>query len=190
MPSHLIDKMKKNSVNKFYKKYKNSLFKNFNNLDINNFNKLAEILKNLKKNKVILFGNGGSASIVSHVALDLVNVCNIKSIHFNEASIITCYANDYGYEHSVTQSLKKFLEIGDVVILISSSGESKNMINAARFIKKNNNLLITFTGFNKNNQLKKVGDINFWVNSKIYNIVENIHQCWLLMLVDYIKFIK
>ena len=64
------------------------------------------------------------------------------------------------------------------------------MINAARFIKKNKNLLITFTGFNKNNQLKKIGDINFWVNSRIYNIVENIHQCWLLMLVDYIKFIK
>jgi D-sedoheptulose 7-phosphate isomerase len=90
----------------------------------------------------------------------------------------------------VTQSLKNFLEIGDVVILISSSGESKNMINAARFTKKNKNLLITFTGFNKNNQLKNIGDVNFWVNSKIYNIVESIHQSWLLMLVDYIKFIK
>ena len=182
--------MKKISFNKFYKNYKNSFFKSFHNLNINNFNKLADILKNLKKNKVILFGNGGSASIVSHVALDLVNVCNIKSIHFNEASIITCYANDYGYENSVTQSLKNFLEIGDVVILISSSGESKNMINAARFTKKNKNLLITFTGFNKNNQLKNIGDVNFWVNSKIYNIVESIHQSWLLMLVDYIKFIK
>ena len=89
--------MKKKFFNKFYKNYKNSFFESFNNLDINNFNELADILKSLKKNKVILFGNGGSASIVNHVALDLVNVCNIKAIHFNEASIITCYANDYGY---------------------------------------------------------------------------------------------
>ena len=182
--------MKKKTFNKFYKNYKNSFFKSFNSLDVNNFNKLVNILINLGKNKVILFGNGGSASIVSHVTLDLINVCNIKSIHFNEPSIITCYANDYGYEHSVTQSLKKFLDAGDVVFLISSSGESKNMINAARFVKKNKNLLITFTGFHKNNQLKNIGDINFWVNSKIYNIIENIHQSWLLMLVDYIKLIK
>jgi D-sedoheptulose 7-phosphate isomerase len=182
--------VKKKTFNKFYKNYKNSFFKSFNSLDVNNFNKLVNILINLGKNKVILFGNGGSASIVSHVTLDLINVCNIKSIHFNEPSIITCYANDYGYEHSVTQSLKKFLDAGDVVFLISSSGESKNMINAARFVKKNKNLLITFTGFHKNNQLKNIGDINFWVNSKIYNIIENIHQSWLLMLVDYIKLIK
>ena len=181
---------KKKTLHKFYKNYRNSFFKCFGELDIKNFDKLASILKNLKRNKVILFGNGGSASIVSHVALDLVNICNIKSIHFNEASLITCYANDYGYENSIKQSLTKFLEIGDVVILISSSGESKNMINAAKFLKKNKNLLVTFTGFNKNNHLKKIGDINFWANSKIYNIVENIHQTWLLMLVDYIKLIK
>jgi len=182
--------MKIKPINNFYKDYKKAFFKSFNNLDINNFKELADLLKNLKRNKVILFGNGGSASIVSHVALDLVNVCDIKSIHFNEASLITCYANDYGYENCVTQSLKKFLEVGDVVVLISSSGESKNIINAARFIKKSKNMLITFTGFNKNNRLKSIGDINFWVNSKTYNIVENIHQSWLLMLVDYIKFVK
>jgi D-sedoheptulose 7-phosphate isomerase len=182
--------MKIKCFNNFYKNYKKSFFKSFNNLDIKNFKELTDILKNLKRNKVILFGNGGSASIVNHVALDLVNVCDIKSVHFNEPSLITCYANDYGYENCATQSLKIFLDVGDVVVLISSSGESKNMINAARFIKKNKNLLITFTGFNKNNRLKSFGDINFWVNSKKYNIVENIHQSWLLMLVDYIKFVK
>ena len=70
------------------------------------------------------------------------------------------------------------------MILISSSGESENVINAAKFCKKNKIKLITFTGFNKNNRLKKIGDLNFWVNSKKYNFVENTHQTWLLSVVD------
>jgi D-sedoheptulose 7-phosphate isomerase len=178
------------NFNHFYSNYKKNFIKNFISLKSENFLKAIKILRNIKNKKILIFGNGGSSSIASHASLDLTNVCNIKSLHFNDPSLITCYANDYGYENLITQSLKKFLEKEDVVILISSSGESKNMINAARFTKKNKNLLITFTGFNKNNQLKNIGDINFWVNSKTYNIVESIHQSWLLMLVDYIKFIK
>ena len=75
----------------------------------------------------------------------------------------------------------------DLVILISSSGQSKNVINAAKFCKRNKIKLVTFTGFNKNNKLKKLGVLNFWVNSKKYNFVENIHQTWLLSIVDKIK---
>ena len=61
------------------------------------------------------------------------------------------------------------------------------MINAAKLAKKNKIFkVITFTGFNKNNSLKKIGDINLWINSKAYNFVENTHQLWLLALVDLI----
>ncbi len=73
---------------------------------------------------------------------------------------------------------------GDIVVLISSSGESQNMINAAKLVKKKRIKLITFTGFSSSNKLKKLGDINFWVDSKVYNHIENIHQFWLLMLSD------
>ena len=73
---------------------------------------------------------------------------------------------------------------GDLIILISSSGESKNMINAANYCRINKIKLITFTGFNKNNKVSKLGDLNFWVNSKKYNYVENIHQTWLLSIID------
>ena len=65
------------------------------------------------------------------------------------------------------------------------------MINAAITAKKKKfNKIITLTGFNKNNKLKKLGDLNLWVNSKEYNIVENTHQIWLLMIVDMIKKLK
>ena len=91
--------------------------------------------------------------------------------------------NDYGYEEWIKKSLDKFGQKQDIVILISSSGMSKNMINAINK-KKRYKSIITFTGFSKSNKLKNLGDINFYVNSSKYNYVENVHQCWLLSLVD------
>ena len=77
---------------------------------------------------------------------------------------------------------------GDIVILVSSSGKSKNIINAAKFTKKNRNILITLTGLDEKNPLKKLGDINFFVKSKNYNVVESIHLIILLSIVE--KLIK
>ena len=76
------------------------------------------------------------------------------------------------------------------MILISSSGNSDNMIEAVKYAKKNKLRVITFTGFNKNNELSKMSKINIWIDSKIYNFVENSHQILLLLLVDWIKKIK
>ena len=67
---------------------------------------------------------------------------------------------------------------------ISSSGKSENMVNAANYARKNQISVVTFTGFDINNPLKAIGDINFWVDSKAYNIVEMIHQIWLLSVCD------
>ena len=76
---------------------------------------------------------------------------------------------------------------GDVFIAISSSGKSKNIINGCSSAReKKFSKIITFSGFDKNNPLKKCGDLNFWVDSRAYNMVENIHQFWLLCLVDLI----
>ena len=71
-----------------------------------------------------------------------------------------------------------------MVIIISSSGKSKNVLQAAKICKKKKILFYTLTGFSKSNPLKKMGNINLWVNSKAYNVVENIHQIWLLSIVD------
>ena len=72
----------------------------------------------------------------------------------------------------------------DLIILISSSGESKNMINAAQLCNKRKLNLVTFTGFKASNKLKKYGYLNFWAKSTIYNHIENVHQYWLLLLTD------
>lgn len=176
------------SINKkFLNEYKSLYLDVFNNQAI--YNVVIEIsnhLKKVKKNnkKVIIVGNGGSSSIASHVSVDLIKVVGIKSVNFNEHNLITCLTNDYGQERWVQKALEMYLEKKDLVILISSSGKSPNMINAAKFVKKHKNYLITCTGFSNNNPLSKYGDVSMWINSKSYNVVENMHQVLLLMAAD------
>lgn len=165
------------------------------NKDFNeNVLKTVAVLARIKKNKkkVLIFGNGGSAAIASHVSLDLTNVNGVCCQNCNDSSLITCLSNDFGYDNWVTKSMTFYHKPGDLVILISSSGNSKNMIKAAKILKKNKkNFLITFTGFSKKNTLKKLGNVNFWVNSSNYNKIENLHQYWLLLIVDLMaKFYK
>ena len=170
-------------IKDYLNRYKSSLFKT----DVSHeLIKMKEILLRIKENgkKVIIAGNGGSAAIASHVAVDFTKQGGIRAINFNEADLITCFANDYGYEHWVAKAVEFYGDEGDMVILISSSGNSMNMVNAARSSKKLGLEVITFTGFDINNPLKQEGAINIWLDSKAYNVVENTHQIWLLMVCD------
>ena len=142
------------------------------------------ILKIKKKNKVILAGNGASATISSHVSVDLTKSVGIRAINFNEAGLLTCFSNDYGYEDWIKKALEFYSMPGDVLILISSSGNSRNIINAAKIAKKLNLILITLSGFSKKNQLRKKGAINFYVESNNYNVVESIHLITLLQIIE------
>ena len=149
------------------------------------FKKVASLIKkNSKRNKIIICGNGGSSSIASHVATDITKILNKKTLTFADDNLITCYANDYGYENWTLELMKIYLEPKDLVILISSSGMSQNIVNAAKYIKTKKNMLITLTGFNKKNKLKKYGNINVWVDSKKYNIIEMVHHIFLVAIID------
>jgi len=175
----------KNYSNNFIKKLESSS----NNFLYKNLVKVKKILLLKKKNKknVFIVGNGGSASIASHFSVDLTKNAKVKCINFNEANLITCFANDFGYENWLAKALKFYAKKNDGLILISSSGSSQNMINAAKVAKDIGiEPIITFTGNKKNNILSRHADINFWVDSKAYNYIENIHQIWLLSLVDMI----
>ena len=155
--------------------------------------KIKDVLLNIKKKnkKVLIFGNGGSAAIQSHVSVDLTKNTKIKVFNFNEADLLTCFSNDYGYEKWVEKTIDFYADSGDVVILISSSGKSQNMLNACKASRRKKiSKIITFTGDKKNNPLSKLGDINLWVDSNIYNHIENTHQIWLLSICDLIKLNK
>ena len=136
--------------------------------------------------KVLIFGNGGSAAIASHVSVDLTKNARIRAVNFNESDLITCFSNDYGFERWVEKSVDFYADKKDCLILISSSGKSKNMINACKAAKRKKIKIISFTGHSKNNPLSKISDLSLWINSKAYNFIENTHQVWLLTICDLI----
>jgi D-sedoheptulose 7-phosphate isomerase len=169
----------------FLSNYWLEIFKKLNLVNYSNFFILKKkIISMNKNNKIIFIGNGGSASISSHLATDFTKITKKRAVCFNEPNLITCFANDYGYENWAQKALEFYSIPGDIIILISSSGKSKNLINACLFAKKNKYFVSTFTGFKKNNHLSRIGNINFWVDSKKYNIVEMVHHTWLVALVD------
>ena len=106
-------------MNNYFDKYFNKLSKFLINFNQNEFSEIIKILKKIKKNKkkVILVGNGGSAAIASHVSVDFNKMCKIRAINFNEADLITCFSNDYGYENWVKEALKFYADKGDLFII-------------------------------------------------------------------------
>jgi D-sedoheptulose 7-phosphate isomerase len=138
---------------------------------------------------IIILGNGGSSSIASHITQDYTKKMNKRSFTFSDASRLTCYSNDYGYENAYKQFLKEFVVVGKtLVILISSSGNSSNILNCADWCEDNSVDTVTLTGFDKNNLLKtKLMNnrrLNYWVDSDDYGIVECAHMIYLHMVVE------
>lgn len=169
----------------YFERYRRSIF---DNEVTSRLIDLKDLMKasHASSKRVIIAGNGGSAAIASHCAVDLTKNAGIRCVNFNEPSLITCLANDFGYEHWLEKGLELYADKGDLVILISSSGKSPNMVFAADYARSNGFTLVTFTGFDATNPLRKRGHLNFWVNSRAYNIIEMTHQVWLLAVCDLI----
>ncbi len=145
--------------------------------------------QNLKKKngKIILLGNGGSASSASHLLVDFTKNAKLKAINFNEISLITAFSNDYGYENYISEALKFYCKKNDIVVFMSVSGNSPNLVNALKYCNSKKIEAITFSGCKKNNYLFKNGKINIHINSMAYNIVECIHLMLLTYIVDCLK---
>jgi len=176
-------------MNEFFKKFTKMYVDAIKqDIDFNDLSKTIDLIEDCAKSKgkLIFAGNGGSAAMASHVAVDFTKNAGIRSINFNEADLITCFANDFGYENWVKEALNFYADENDLVFLISSSGNSMNMVNAAKFCERKKINFVTLTGFSKNNNLSLHGNIKFWVDSKEYNIVEMTHHIILLLLVDYV----
>jgi len=180
-------------MNKFIKNYTTDLkdlLEETISYNINYIKTLKDNIINCKKNnqKIILLGNGGSSATCSHVSVDLTKNAEIRAVNFNEYDLITCFANDFGHENWMAQALRVYSDKKDFVILLSASGESKNILNAASWLKKNKIKFATFSGMKKNNSIKvqNKNNINIWVNSMSYNKVEILHHYILLMIIDLI----
>ncbi len=148
----------------------------------------AEMLRTVQRNgkKVIFAGNGASATIASHCALDFTKQGGIRSVCFNEAAILTAYGNDYGYEWWISKAMEHYADEGDLAFLISSSGKSPNILRAAEYARSHGLQVITLSGFDAANPLRALGHVNLWCNSRSYNTVETAHMLWLVALCDLI----
>ena len=147
---------------------------------------INEQLIRIKENdlSVYVVGNGGSAGIASHVVNDLVNIGKLKAHSFHDISLLTCMANDYGYKNVYSEPLRIMIKSDDILIAISSSGESENIINSTDTAKKNGAYVITFSGFKLDNRLREKGDINIYLSSDDYGFVEYGHAFILHNITD------
>lgn len=139
---------------------------------------------NKKKGIVYVIGNGGSAGIASHFCNDLVKALHIGAQTLYDSNLLTCIANDLGYEHIFSFPLDKLLTENDLLIAISSSGKSPNILNGAKIAKEKNAGLITLSGFQSTNPLRLMGNINFWINQSDYGLVEASHFFLLHSVID------
>ncbi len=136
------------------------------------------------KSHVYVIGNGGSAGIASHMAVDLLNMSKIKAHTLYDLSTLTCIANDYGYENVFSKPLDVLLEKGDILLAISSSGTSLNILNAVNAANKKGVYVLTLSGFLKDNPLRKLGTQNIWLDSCDYGVVEIGHAFILHNIAD------
>lgn len=126
--------------------------------------------------KLIFIGNGGSAAISSHMSTDFWKNGGIRAIAFNDSSLLTCVGNDYGYPYIFEKPIEMFADQQDVLIAISSSGRSENILRGAKAARSKGCRIITLSGFDGDNPLSGMGDLNFYVPSGQYGAVEVLHH--------------
>jgi D-sedoheptulose 7-phosphate isomerase len=127
------------------------------------------------RNRVMFVGNGGSAAICSHMATDWMKNGGFHALSFNDGSMLTCLGNDLGYEQVFAKQVEMQAHPGDLLVAISSSGNSVNILNAVAAARDRGASVITMSGFKPDNKLRQLGDVNFYVPDQSYGFVEISH---------------
>lgn len=141
----------------------------------------------IKNKQVFFIGNGGSAGIAEHMTTDFMKNAEIHARSMFSTTVLTCFGNDYGYEKIFSNQLDLLAQKEDILVAISSSGNSSNIINAIKTMKNKKGIILTFTGFKNDNKVKALGDYNIYVPIEEYGIVETIHQAILQHAIDELK---
>jgi len=130
-----------------------------------------------QQKKVIFIGNGGSAAVASHQAIDYWRNGGFPAIAFNDGALLTCISNDFGYEQVFSKPIATFAQLGDVLFAISSSGQSPNILAGAQQGSQMGCHVITLSAFKPDNPLRQSGDLNFYVPTMAYGFAEIAHLC-------------
>jgi D-sedoheptulose 7-phosphate isomerase len=125
--------------------------------------------------KLMFVGNGGSASIASHMAIDFSKNAGLPAMAFNDGVTLTCLGNDLGYDQVFARQIEMYGKAEDVLLAISSSGNSANILNAVAAARRLHLPVLTFSGFQAENKLRRLGDWNLYVPSSEYGFVEIVH---------------
>lgn len=134
--------------------------------------------------RVSFIGNGGSNAICSHMMEDFMKIAGKQTLNFSDSALITCFSNDYGYEYALAKWIDFTFQKGDVLVAISSSGESANILNAVAKHTELGGQVITLSGFDPENSLSRKGDVNMVTPIRNYGIVECFHQVILHAILD------
>jgi D-sedoheptulose 7-phosphate isomerase len=169
-----------------FKQNINNLIKAVSSISKDDLFKLSSIIKS--HSNIIILGNGGSNSIASHISVDFNKFLKKKTFAFTDPSMLTAYFNDHG-KNVYVKYLKQFTIENVLVIFISSSGNSSNILEAIKYCNKYHINYCLLTGFFKENICRKLAKkskyclFEFWVDSKSYGVVENCHQVLLHSLI-------
>lgn len=159
-------------------------------IDINQgFEEILKTLKNIKRsgNKIILIGNGASATMADHYAIDLSKNLNFKTISFNQSASLTAIGNDISFDKVFSHPLILYGEKNDLLLAISSSGNSKNIIEAIKVANRKNMKVLTLSGMKHSNKIRTIGTYNIYYPAKTYGLVESAHALILHYLIDMLK---
>ncbi len=184
-----------NKLKNFYKEYKETLSKTLDSLNLDNLTKFSDLLEHtiLKERNIFVCGNGGSAAIANHLVCDYIKLMrkntNLKpkviSLSTNN-ELITAISNDFSYDKIFSEQLSYLANKNDILILISSSGNSKNIINALKFCKKKKIKTVGLCGF-KGGYLSKKADINLHFKCENYGISEDTHHIVMHVVIQYLR---
>jgi D-sedoheptulose 7-phosphate isomerase len=149
---------------------------------------LVDLFSDCKRagRQVFFIGNGGSAAIASHMTADFMKNGGMKTYSLYDNSVTTCMGNDYGYESIFSRPLEFLGEEGDLLVAISSSGNSPNIVNAILVAQEKQMQIVTLSGFDRENRISHMGTYNIHVPVRHYGMVESIHNLILQQIVDVI----
>ena len=149
------------------------------------FRRWVSMSRDVQGNRRTIYfvGNGASAAMASHMAADALKNGELRAMAFNDAPLLTAVSNDIAFEQCFAEPIRRFGLRGDLLITISSSGNSGNILQAIESARERHIRVVTLSGMKPDNKSRSLGDVNFYVPARTYGIVECAHQillhCWL-----------